>query len=964
MRLVYKIIFSFLVCLFFSAISHAQTIVIGKVLDEISYQPVPEVMIIVGTDTAYTDSMGVFSIINKSRKNKRLIIISNDYAPQSIPLSKKDDYNLTILLNSELPKYVKDNRKDNRAIKNVKSLDTVSNDTAKYSIIQGKFTGEVFDETTAEPIEGAMVYMRESEDGEITDSMGHFEVLFSGNTQNLQIDALGYHKIDTLIYDMGDKPAVRFLLTPYESELSGVTIYARKKRYRNKNNPAVALIRKVIDHKDQNKMLQNEDAKYETYDKMVFYVSNLPRFVYRNIFLKKFRFIFENEDTELIPRRRLMPVFLTEIISDNYYRKKDGKTGKQITSEKRLRFSGEFIESGNVTSFMDRLYDQVDIYDDQIRVLNNYFLSPISPSAPAFYKFFIQDTIELNGEKIVQLRVVPRNERDFLFEGRLFVTLGPNYAVTKANLALPKKSPVNWADELKINIGFTKQANGKYWQTESDYQVNFGLFNSKRGAVGTRYIYRRNYIPNPEIPDTVFESQKVGLENKKDTLFQKSDSFWVNERPMPLSIYENRAYRNIDSAVNMKAYKNLVKTGYVLFGGYYPITKQIETGWIYDVFGYTPIEGLKLRLGIRNNIKNTQRLLFQSYAAYGFKDQRWKYYVGTTFSLNKNYVFGFPQHNAKLSYQYDLRAPGQPMGFESQEHFIDLLNRGENRRYFYNRQFEFAYNKEFENRMTFSLSYLNLQQEAVGDLYFEKANGNQDTVRNLTTNEIGLNWRFAPNESFLKNKTERRNYENNAWIINLKGTLGINQGYANEAIHYQKIETDIRKRFTLSPLGYLRMNITGGYLFGSVPYPYLFIPPGNMTYRFRSYMYNMMNYMEFASDKYIAINLDYHMKGFILNRIPLIRPFYLREVFGLKAIYGGLNANNLPQNNSNLLLFPKNTDGQSIIHSLNKEPYVEVSVGIENILKVVRLDLVKRLTYRELPNAPNWGLRISLGFDF
>ena len=129
-------------------------------------------------------------------------------------------------------------------------------------------------------------------------------------------------------------------------------------------------------------------------------------------------------------------------------------------------------------------------------------------------------------------------------------------------------------------------------------------------------------------------------------------------------------------------------------------------------------------------------------------------------------------------------------------------------------------------------------------------------------------------------------------------------------------------------------------------------------------MYNMMNYMEFASDKYIVINLDYHMKGFILNRIPLIRPFYLREVFGLKAIYGGLNANNLPQNNSNLLLFPKNTDGQSIIHSLNKEPYVEVSVGIENILKVVRLDLVKRITYKELPNAPNWGLRISLGFDF
>ncbi|HRP89319.1 MAG TPA: DUF5686 family protein [Edaphocola sp.] len=943
---------------------HAQTIISGKVLDEISLQPVPEVMIIVGKDTTITDSLGIFNIINKSKKNKKLFILSKDYAPQQIKLTGKNEYSLTIMLNTELPKFVKDNRKDNRAVKNVDKLDTLTNDTTKYDLIQGKFKGQVFDKTNGEPLEGTMVYMKDEDDGEITDSLGIFELLFSGRKQNIRIDALGFHKIDTTISNFGTDTLIKFYLIPYENELGGVTVFARKKRYRNKNNPAVALIRKVIDHKDENRMLQDENAKYESYDKMVFYVSNLPRFLYRNIFLKKFRFIFENEDTTLVARRRLMPMFLTEEIADNYYRKSDGKRGKQITSEKRLRFSGEFIESGNITSFMNRLYDQVDIYDNQIRVLNNYFLSPIAPSAPAFYKFFIQDTTEINGEKIVQLRVVPRNERDFLFEGRLFVTLSPQYAVTKAFLQLPKRTPVNWADDLKIDLGFTRQTNGKYWQTESNYQVNFGLFNSKRGAVGTRYSYKRAYTPNPAMPDSVFETQKLGLEHKEDTLFQKPDSFWIKERPQALSPFQQKAYSNIDSAVNMKAYKNLVKTGFVLFGGFYPLHEKIDFGSIYDIIGYTPIDGLKLRLGFRNNLKNVQRMMLQAYAAYGFRDERWKYYVGGTFSLNKDFVYDFPQHNIGISYQYELRVPGQPMGFKSEEHWIDLINRSETKSYFYNRQFAFKYNKEFENSMMLSLSYINLQQEAVGDLYFEKSDGSSDTVRLLNTHELGLNWNFSPNQQFFKKKAERKQFETNAWLINLSATLGINQGYSDEPIRYQKFETNIKKRFSLSPMGYLRMNIQGGYLLGTVPYPYLFIPPGNMTYRFRSTMYNMMNNMEFVADKYISINLDYHMKGFLLSRIPLIRPFYLREVFGFKAYYGGINANNLPQNNPNLLLFPKSSDGQSIVHTLDKLPYMEASIGLENILKVIRIDLVRRLTYRNLPHTPDWGLRISFGFDF
>ena len=125
-----------------------------------------------------------------------------------------------------------------------------------------------------------------------------------------------------------------------------------------------------------------------------------------------------------------------------------------------------------------------------------------------------------------------------------------------------------------------------------------------------------------------------------------------------------------------------------------------------------------------------------------------------------------------------------------------------------------------------------------------------------------------------------------------------------------------------------------------------------------------MYYSEFAYDKYASLTLDYHLKGFLFNRIPLIRQLYLREVFGFKVLYGGIRNENLPQYNSSLLKFPADRDGNSIVHQFDSRPYIEASVGIENILKVIRIDFVKRFTYEELPLAAPWGIRFSMGLDF
>ncbi|MBL7704363.1 MAG: hypothetical protein JNM21_02335 [Taibaiella sp.] len=960
-RLILKILLLSLLMIAGHHALQAQTVVMGKVLDETDRMPVDRAIIIIGKDTTYTDSLGAFIAVNKE-KAKELLVLTNDYAPQTVQLSDSNEYALTILLTQEVQKYVKDKDLKGKEIDHVDRLSAGGNDTSHFAGVQGRFAAYILNAKTREPLDITTIYMKETEDGTISDSTGYFEILFDGERQTIVLDALGFYVKDTLVSNIGQAPPDTIYLEPLPGELDGVTVYGRKKRYRNKNNPAVALMRKVIDRKAQNRMVSGEDAKYEVYDKMVLYISNVPRIITRNFFFKKLRVIFENEDTTMIPKRKLVPMYVTETLADHYYSKANQKEGRQLTSEKRIRFDSRLIESRNISSFLDRLYDQIDIYDDKIRVLNNFFLSPIAPAAPTFYKFFIVDTNVVDGQQIVQLRFEPRNTNDFLFEGRIYVTLGPDYAVTKVNMKVPKKTPLNWTSGLDINLGFTRQENGKYWQTSSNYLVNFGLFNSKRGVVGVRYVDKSNYQANPVIPDTVF-TVKQQTTDAADTLYEKPDQFWEAERPFPLSHVELKAYRNIDSLRETRMYKNMMKTMYIVATGHVP-TKYIEFGSIYDVVSYNPIEGVKFRAGGRTNITTIPNLFLQGYASYGLRDKRLKYYLGGTVALNGKYAFGFPRHNLSLSYQYDVRSPGQQLGFVTAEKPVDLIRRGDNNRYLYNRLFTFLYTKEFQNRMTLNLGYNNWQQEAAGSLYFQRANGTQDTIRNLSTNEFSLNWRYSPGEKFIQNRRQRSYMENQAWVFNLKLTAGFNEGYADNVIDYQKLEAKIEKRFFFPPFGQAYVFLTGGYLLGEVPYPYLFIPQANQSYRYSIGSYNLMNFMEFASDRYVGLTIDYHMKGFLLSRIPLVKKMYLREVASFKVLYGDIRKNNLPQYNPDLLQFPVNDKGESIVNSFGRQPYIEASVGVENVLKVLRIDFVKRFTYTDLPLVAPWGIRFSFGADF
>jgi hypothetical protein len=234
---------------------------------------------------------------------------------------------------------------------------------------------------------------------------------------------------------------------------------------------------------------------------------------------------------------------------------------------------------------------------------------------------------------------------------------------------------------------------------------------------------------------------------------------------------------------------------------------------------------------------------------------------------------------------------------------------------------------------------------------------------NLTTTEASLNLRYAPHEEFYQGKIYRVPVPSKYPVFSVDYTRGF-KGIFNGVYNYQNLHARIDKRVYLSQLGFADVTAEASHIFGQVPYPLLDILQANQTYAYSLYSYNLMNFLEFVGDHYESVNIDQHFMGFFLNKIPLLKKLKWREVVSFKAVWGGLSDLNNPALNPSLYQFPVTSTGQPITYALGGTPYMEGSVGIENIFKFVRVDLVRRFDYLDHPNVSEYGIRARVKFDF
>ena len=828
----------------------------------------------------------------------------------------------------------------------------------KLTFAQTIITGVVTDSLTKQPLQSVSVFFKGA-NGTITDAAGKFRLQTTGSRTLMMVSYVGYKTVSTTV-ERGKEQQLDFALV-IDPKINSVTVTTNKRaHYTNKNNPAVELIRKVIQNKSKNRPESYDYVEYEKYEKLQVALSNFKDKLTNSKFLKKYHFLFENKDTSKLEGKTLLPVYLQETLSNNYYRKKPEKKKTIITALKRVNY-GEYIDNGGVSTFLNRLYEDVDIYDNNIPLFTNQFLSPIADLAPSFYMFYIKDTVtDQKGIKSVNMYFTPRNTNDFLFRGTMLITLDGNYAVRKMNMFISKNVNINYVREMHIDLAFEKDSAGHYQLNKSDVMADASLTKGTSGGFfGERTVSYKNFRINIPENDSIYKGPaEVTLSNNES----HDDQFWQTNRHDTLTRSESKVYTNIDSLEKMPSFKRTMAIATLLLAGY-TAAGPVEIGPVNTFYSFNPVEGFKLRFGGRTLPKFSKRIYFETYGAYGFKDEKWKYFLSSAYSLNNKSIYAYPLNYIKASVQSDTKIPGQELQFVSEDNILLSFKRGKNDKFLYNDTYKFEYVHELPSHLSYTVAFRNWKQQPAGAISYSKVvNGQEENVESLTTTELSGQLRWAPHEQFYQGKVYRIPIANKYPIITLDVTAGI-KGLFNGEYNYQKINLRLEKRFYASQFGYADMILEGGYVVGKLPYPLQTIHHANQTYAYQLYSYNMMNFLEFVSDHYASANIDYFFNGFIFNRIPLLKKLKWREALSIKALYGGVRDENNPTLHPDLIKYPE-YNGSPSTYSLNSEPYVEGSVGIANIFKLIRVDLVKRFTYLDHPYIATWGIRTRFKFDF
>ncbi len=815
----------------------------------------------------------------------------------------------------------------------------------------------VRDSASHAPLQNVSITVKNSAKGGLTDSAGRFSIFVDNGDMAINFSITGYRTVTIMLSDEPNQEFAIVLSKSYTT-LEEVFVNARKGKYRNKNNPAVDLIRQVIANKSINGPKADPYSSFKEYEKIQMFTDSSWLKITNNFLLKKFQFFLKNADTTVVPGKPLHSIYLQEIVSDNYFRDHPESQKKIIIAKKTVDY-GEFIDMRGIQGALHYLFTNINIYDNNISAFTMQFVSPISDIAPAFYMYFIRDTVFENGSRTVNLYFTPRNPEDLLFRGTLSISIDRNYAVSRVELGFGRHANINYVRNFHLDQHLERGAGDHYHLAASDMIASFSPFPNSAEVYGERKIFITAFS-DTVLPDHLFNGP--ALDSLPISSHQTS-FYWSENRPVPLSPSQAKTYSNADSLVKLRSYKTLMDLTTLYFVGYKSAGK-FDIGPIRTFYSFNSVEGQRLQFGGRTNIKLSNRFFFDGYLGYGFRDERFKYKLTGSYSLNKRSIYSYPFNYLQASYLHDLKNPGQEDVFSSGNTFLSSFSRGYNSNWLYSDIFRLSYVHEFGNHYSYILGTKYWRQQPAGTLFYVKEPYPQqlDTVQEITTGEFFVTLRWAPGEQFFENKVSRRNIVNKYPIITFQYSKGIEGLYGGE-YNYDAFHLNISKRVFVSPFGFSDVRLDAGYLFGTLPFPLLIIPPANRSYFYSGGSYNLMNVEEFVVDHFAGLNIDHHFNGFFFNKIPLLKKLRLREVITARVLYGGLRSENNPNDNPNQMLFPT-TNGVTSTFPLNGQPYVEAGVGIYNIFSFLRVDLIKRFTYLNNPNIATFAILFSSNFSF
>jgi hypothetical protein len=830
-----------------------------------------------------------------------------------------------------------------------------------------KVKGVVIDAQTKEPLPFVNIAFVGKNIGITTDFKGKYNLDSKWASGKISASFMGYKLIEKPV-EIGGNQTINFELEPKSIQVDEVTVVA-KGRYKNKENPAVALIKKVIANKDKNRPTGFDYYSYDKYEKLQLDLNNITEDFMNKKAFKKFGFMWNYVDTSAINGKPYLPLYLREKKSKVYYRK-NPKGQKEIQYGLKTVGFEDFMDEEGLNYFLEKIYQDIDIYENSILLMEKQFKSPVGNIATSVYKFFILDTVDIDNKPYIKLAFQPRNSADVAFRGDMFIALDSSYAIKKIKMGITRNANINFVSALEIDqdFGYTDE---KGWQLERDQlTIDYNFLNQKMGMYGKKTISYQDIKVNVPPPDSIvnWSSSFVSVIDPK----AETDSFWVAERHEKLDDNEKGVYTMTKDLKELPAFKRAMNVMFLLISGYYSVGK-FDIGPLYSLFSFNDVEGIRNRFSIRTNKKFSKKVALDAYVAYGWKDKnisrRFKGGFAATYFFSQR-----PYHQIDVEWQRDIRAPGASIRIATFDNVFVSFRRGIADLMLYHDTYRVKWTKEW-NGSAIGVDLEHMRNVPAGALRFQPTDGSAE-LNGINSNDVTAWVRYSPNVRYYEGRSRRIPIKNKYPIYTLSYTYSLGDNFLGAKYDHHKISANIFKRFYMNPIGFGDMDISGGYIVGEVPFPLLFVHKGNQTFFFDPSAFNMMNLFEFVSDKYVSIFYDHHFNGAILNNIPLFKKLKWRTTLGLRAVYGGVSKSNNPNNDVNsdrIFEFPTRTvdaEQKTVTYTLDKGPYMEVSFGIENIFKLISIDVVKRLTHLDNPGVSKlgglegWGVRTRFAVRF
>jgi hypothetical protein len=794
-----------------------------------------------------------------------------------------------------------------------------------------KIKGVVKDKNTGEGVPFALVFFPNSGLGTSADIDGKFELAGTFPHDTLRIQAIGYDKVNIILKRASLQPFYTLELERMDNQLAEFVFKAGE-------DPAIALVKKIIAHKPQNNPDRLENYKYQVYNKLEVDLERLTRKQFESLpipLMRKFSFIYDNLDTtEETP---FLPLYFTETLSDYYFQHNPKKTKEFIIAN---QLKG--IDNKSITPFLGSMYQNVNAYNNFISVMDKSYVSPISNSGLFYYHYKIKDTQEAYGQRILLVQFSPKRSGENCFSGDFWVA-DSVFALQRISLQVPKDANINWVNNINLYQEFAP-VNDTLWFCIKDkfiahFVAPYGV--KLPGFIGRKTTSYRNIVVNDSLVAAVVNNPDLKEDVMvADTARAASEAFWSDARHDSLSKNEKAIYKMMDTLNSMplfQTYKNMIK--FITIG-----VKDIgplEIGPYWYLYSRNPIEGNRFRLPLGTTPQLFKDIYLKGYVAYGDKDKEFKYNAEGLWLLQHH-----PRMYIDVSHTQDVdRSSNYYNGISFDNIFSTLVRKPgipwkltkikDSRLEFYKEYFSgFSHMLVWSHRETTPFAPL-----PASGIFYDQAGNPTDHV---TNSEGSIRLRYAYKEKWLEGNYYRVSLGSKYPIAELRYGMGFKNVF-NSNYAYQKLSFSISDRVKIAPLGSVYYQVFAGkYWGGALPYLLLEIHPGNEFYAYNSVAFNMMNRFEFVSDQYAGFTIEHSLGGGLFNYIPYFKRIKLRQFWTAKGIIGSLNAENQALNSNKGFPF----------RTLQGNPYIELGTGVENILQLFRIDFVWRVTPKALPDEP------------